>query len=270
MNSESILTTDLLDILFDKRNKTYGAYILRKFYPNRIKKALLIMLGLVLLFSAFTILPQNKKLPSGYRVEDAVLFAEPPVEKKQLVARPRQKMGSVPVKSKERVTNSMLIVPDKDSTAIFQDISNLLRGNQNIIVPPGLGTGSLLQANEGYGVVNVPGPADPEERDYGPVGNPDVQASFPGGEKELIKFLQSNLRSPRDLEEGELVEVKIKYVVGFDGNLQSFTVLKDGGEAFNLEVIRVLKKMPKWNPGKKGGQNVPVYYTIPVKFTTTE
>jgi len=50
MNSETILKSDLLDILFEKRNKAYGAYILRKFYPNRIRISLLIMFAIVILF----------------------------------------------------------------------------------------------------------------------------------------------------------------------------------------------------------------------------
>ena len=51
--------------------------------------------------------------------------------------------------------------------------------------------------------------------------------------------------------------------------LNTATVL-DGGEAFNKEVVRVLKKMPDWIPGKAKGENVPVYYTIPVKFVMTD
>ena len=54
--------------------------------------------------------------------------------------------------------------------------------------------------------------------------------------------------------------------MGYDGKLKSFTTVQDGGEEFNKEVIRVLKKMPEWEPGKTKGQNVSVYYVIPVKF----
>ena len=103
-----------------------------------------------------------------------------------------------------------------------------------------------------------------------PYENPDIQASFPGGENALIRFLEKNLQVPANLEAQETRQVKVKFVVDFNGDLQSFIVVKDGGEPCNTEVIRVLKKMPKWNPGKKGGQNVPVFYTIPVKFTADE
>ena len=90
--------------------------------------------------------------------------------------------------------------------------------------------------------------------------------SYPGGMDALKRFLQKNLTNPRDLEEGEMVSVKIRFVVGYDGKLKSFTTVQDGGEEFNKEVVRVLKKMPEWVPGKTKGQNVSVYYVIPVKF----
>lgn len=72
------------------------------------------------------------------------------------------------------------------------------------------------------------------------------------------------------MPEGEMVSVYIKFVVGYDGKLQKFNVVKDGGEVFNNEVIRVLKKMPQWIPGKSKGQNVSVYFTIPVKFVSAD
>ena len=63
------------------------------------------------------------------------------------------------------------------------------------------------------------------------------------------------------------MSVKVTFVVGYEGKLKGFKITEDGGEVFNKEVIRVLKKMPDWIPGKANGENVSVYYTIPVKFT---
>ena len=56
------------------------------------------------------------------------------------------------------------------------------------------------------------------------------------------------------------------FIVGYDGQLRGFEVTEDGGRLFNNEVIRVLKKMPAWNPGKNAGEDVSVYYSLPVKF----
>ena len=64
------------------------------------------------------------------------------------------------------------------------------------------------------------------------------------------------------------MSVKIKFVVNYSGKLESFDVLKSGGMAFDNEVLRVLKNMPLWIPGKSNGENVSVYYVVPVKFTS--
>jgi protein TonB len=98
----------------------------------------------------------------------------------------------------------------------------------------------------------------------------EVMPEFPGGIEALRKFLERNLRNPRDLESGENISVKIRFIVGYDGNLKGFETVEDGGSEFNEEVIRVLKKMPTWRAGKTKGEEVSVYYTIPVKFLPAE
>jgi periplasmic protein TonB len=82
--------------------------------------------------------------------------------------------------------------------------------------------------------------------------------------------LEDNLTSPEDLEEYERKYVVIQFIVGYDGKLKGFEVVKDGGAAFNKEVVRVLKKMPNWTPGKTKGKNVTAYHTLPVTFVATE
>ncbi len=269
MNKEFILKSDLLDILFQNRNKEYGAYTLRKFYPDRLKISLLVMFISAGLLSAFTFLPSGKKLTNDILTKEFVLgnakVDVPPVP-------PKPKLPSEPShRQTAKFINDIVIVKDSDSTEKLVDINKLEIGYKTIIdQPEGLeGTETGIVAGETSGVELATPKQLPNAKDA-PIDNPDIQASFPGGQKELIRFLERNLHSPNDINEGETVQVQVKFVVDFDGALQSFDVVKDGGEDFNKEVVRVLKKMPKWNPGKKGGQNIPVYYTIPVKFTSNE
>lgn len=91
---------------------------------------------------------------------------------------------------------------------------------------------------------------------------------YPGGVKALLDFLKKNLHAPQDVEEGDEVLVKVKFVVDYNGKMESFNIIKSGGDEFDNEVIRVLKKMPLWIPGKSNGENVSVYYVVPVKFTS--
>ena len=86
----------------------------------------------------------------------------------------------------------------------------------------------------------------------------DVLPSYPGGMDALKKFLEKNLQTPGELENGETISVRVKFVVDYAGKLKSFETVLDGGEAYNKEVVRVLKKMPDWIPGKAKGEKVSV------------
>ena len=130
-----------------------------------------------------------------------------------------------------------------------------------IVIPPGTGGGG----DGGRGSKPKPEPVVDITKTY-ENGEVDIMPSYPGGMEALRKFLERNLENPKEMEEGEAVSVKVKFVVAIDGKLQSFVTVQDGGDEFNKEVMRVLKRMPNWIPGKAKGQNVSVFYTIPVKF----
>ena len=98
----------------------------------------------------------------------------------------------------------------------------------------------------------------------------DVLPAYPGGMDALARFLKKNLQTPDELQNDETVSVRIKFVVGYNGKLQRFIAEQQGREIYNKEVIRVLKKMPDWIPGKAKGENVSVYYAIPVKFVISD
>ena len=77
---------------------------------------------------------------------------------------------------------------------------------------------------------------------------PDRQPQFPGGNQAWLAFLNTHLRPPQDLESGEKRVVNIRFFVDVDGTIANFQVARSGGNVFDNEVIRVLKKMPKWVP----------------------
>lgn len=266
MNSEQILQTDALDILFQNRNKAYGAYTLRKFYTNRLTRSLLIMTGLVALLSAFTFIP-DKEEAKVIDVYDSG-FTTVVMESKKPEVKPtvNKKIPPKKVMATLKYVTTISIVNDKDSVEVLHDLTNMSIGSTtNITKEPGI---EIIGAGPaGDGDAGIAPPATPAAPDVDrPLETADVMPAFPGGKEALRKFLMRNLSNPENLEEGELVSVKVKFVVGYDGKLKSFELVEDGGAAFNNEVIRVLKKMPAWIPGKSAGRNVSVYYTIPVKF----
>ncbi len=266
MNSESIMKSDVLDILFEKRNKAYGAYTLRKFYKNRLIKSIGIMVFTVIVFSAFTFLPESPK-EIVYDIADIGLVDILPEQKKEAI-KPKPIPPAAKITSPTlKFTSKMVIVPNIDSVEKLHDLTEEAIGsNTNIIINGG---GPQLVGYPGTGGEGIAGPAPVAEIPVDvttPTENPEIMPQFPGGIAALRKFLERHLSNPRDLAEGELISVKVRFVVGFDGKLQRFELVEDGGAEFNNEVMRVLKKMPAWTPGKSKGQNVSVYYIIPVKF----
>ncbi|NDV79820.1 energy transducer TonB [Dysgonomonas sp. 511] len=87
--------------------------------------------------------------------------------------------------------------------------------------------------------------------------------SFPGGEGEMFKFFAENMKYPSITEEEFLCSrFVVRFVVGADGCISDIRMIRGCSDAVNKGVVDVIKKMPKWIPGKQNGLNVAVYYTF--------
>lgn len=272
MKTELIMKSDVLDIIFENRNKAYGAYYLRKFYNNRLMKSLALMMAVVVVLSAFTFIPKMKKdvkaelvYVNDYelkKLEDKIPEPEKP---KDPPVPPKQNLPSVQYNSKINIVPDNTVVKPLETITDSTVIANITKPGEG-------GEGPLVGEPKDGG--DDPGKGkepvtEPAINPAVPSASAEIMPEYPGGIDGLRKFLQRNLTNPRDLEENEVVSVKVRFVVGYDGKLKGFETVQDGGEEFNKEVIRVLKKMPDWVPGKTRGQNVSVYYTIPVKFVAS-
>ncbi|HOW25868.1 MAG TPA: energy transducer TonB [Bacteroidales bacterium] len=92
--------------------------------------------------------------------------------------------------------------------------------------------------------------------------------SFPGGEEARIRFLQENIEYPQMARESGIQgTVYMTFVVEPSGSVSGVRVLRGIGGGCDEEAIRVIQKMPKWNPGKQRGKPVRVQFTMPIKFT---
>jgi periplasmic protein TonB len=275
MNKKFILKSDILDIIFEKRNKLYGAYDLRKFYPSRLKLALGFMLIAAAAFSAFTLMPEKKHV--------LTLITCPIADTKLIEIKPEPK---VPEKKIQEALKPKTKTPTKHTPVAQKAFTNNLKIVDNNVKTDTIFT---LKPKDNIGtttiIITEPGPFLMQPTKTEPAGSGekptiiidktlpmngnavDVLPAYPGGMDALTKFLQKNLQNPGQMESGETISVRVKFVVDNTGKLKSFVTVLDGGELYNKEVIRVLKKMPDWIPGKTKGEDVSVYYVIPVKFT---
>ncbi|RZL34413.1 MAG: energy transducer TonB, partial [Pedobacter sp.] len=106
--------------------------------------------------------------------------------------------------------------------------------------------------------------------DYDNSGHPaevDIMPEFPGGMNALRKFIGNNLQYPEEAQENEVSgTVYAKFVITKDGNVANIEIERKLGYGCDREVIRILKKMPKWNPGKLNGKAVNCQYRLPITF----
>jgi protein TonB len=267
MTNNEILKASLLDIIFENRNKEYGAYALRNDYDKRLVKAMGIGLGFILLLivlnytkfsNAASNNDQNDK--EGYVLKSYVVekLPEPeklkPVEKSKVAQVDHQAIKVVPDNQvKEPIVENNVV----DNAAI----SNTTSGGS-----PDAGENITDPGKDEKGKED----AAPQEDNTPPVKIYQRDPQFPGGYEAFAAFMRRNLVTPEELEIGEKKIVRIKFIVGKDGSITDIIVLESPGKDYDREVRRVIKKMPKWEPAIQNDINVSVGYVLPVTFMGVE
>lgn len=270
MKPETILQSDILDIIFMNRNKNYGAYELRREYNKRLIKALTVtfLCAVILTVSWFVSNTFGKSTMQPLVISGIIELShfdpEITTPKKQPIIQ----------KTKAAVVNNSAykIVPDDKATIIptRDDLDNKVLGSVTI---PGIPSDrpELPPVVEGGGtgprIADKPKIPEPEMDQ--PFEHAEVMPEFPGGMEALKKYLMRNLSDPEGLEPGQKMVVIIRFVVGTDGTIESTQVLQ-GGDPYNQQVLNVIKKMPHWKPGMQNNRFVPVYFTLPVTFVGLE
>ena len=268
MTNKEILQADLLDILFEHRNKLYGAYALRKTYTHRLGLALGVALSTVLLFVFMSLINKNNSTGDQNKKDpDAFQFTQIDLSKPEDPEPPRPKPEIKPQKAEVDYQQFEIVDDDKveKDLADITDIQNANIGDQDIDgdKPDALAK-TTTQSN---GTGDVP-EKQPEEMEKPAL--PTRPASFPGGTAAWLEFLRRFLQAPEDLEPGQRIEVLVRFQIDADGKISNPEIIKSGGKSFDREVLRVLKKMPPWEPAIQNGNYVAVPYTQPVIFIGVE
>ncbi|MCW3073522.1 MAG: hypothetical protein JWP69_591 [Flaviaesturariibacter sp.] len=270
MTPTEILSANMLEILFERRNKQYGAYTLRKFYNNRLLTALIISFSAVfLVMLLISNLQKSDALMAVFNNEPDVVIRVIDTERPKPEAPKPPKAPALVRQAPTAPHTPPLIVPDNIPATTMATQDQLAK--LDVGIKPTIGDGIP-------GIATPPGePLSTGGDDIAPVAEPvkevkplERQPEFPGGQAAWISFLNRHLQVPEDLEAGDRKSVSVRFWVSEDGSVTAFEVLKSGGKAFDNEVIRVLKKMPKWKPAIQNGHPVATGFTQPVTFTAVE
>ena len=268
-----LIDNNWVDLVFEGKNQSYGAYRLRKETGKRNLYAILTMFAIALAIAAIVAVKGvvENAMKSDVGIEADVELSKLAEKKEAKVEKKEEpKVEKIEV---EKVKRSVKFVPpvikkdnevkpeeelksqeelNKTNTAIGAfDV----KGNDEA-------AGEVLKAKE---VIAQPEPPKEEETKVFDVV--EQMPSFPGGPSALMQYLSSNIKYPVVAEEnGVQGRVIVTFVVEKDGSITDVRVVKGVDPSLDKEAQRVVKSMPKWIPGKQNGAAVRVKYTVPVTF----
>ena len=274
----TIYQTGWLDLVFENRNKSYGAYELRRNYNRRLGRALLIASFFVIMSFFYPLIQQrfmSGDLSDPFvqdQYDDSIVVSLPPLKKpveKQTSTASLPKPDPVKVKMKRFVEPVAVSTPVTENPPTIAELQGSTIASQS---SEGVeSTASLSAAASGNGTGS--GVAD-ASGDGSEIVVPDLlekYPEFPGGMSAFMKFLRKNLRYPeRAAEAGVGGKVLVSFVVEKDGRLTDIRIVRGIGFGCDEEAARVLKKSPAWEPGIQNNRQVRVLYTIPLHFQLGE
>ena len=274
MSKVDLIDNNWVDLVFEGRNKEYGAYVLRKDTGKRNLKSMLIVFAAIIAIMAAVAakvaienaFPKKVAMETDVELSKLAQKKEAKVEKKAPVKVEEQKVVEK-VKSSVKFTPPVIkkdseVKPEEELKS-QEDLNKTktaigsfdVKGNDEA-------GGEVLKAKE---VIAQPEPPKEEETKVFDVV--EVMPSFPGGQSALFEWLSKNIKYPVVAEEnGVQGRVIVTFVVERNGSITDVQVVKSVDPSLDKEAVRVVKAMPHWIPGKQNGSAVRVKFTVPVTF----
>lgn len=238
------------EIIFENRNKEYGAYDLRKRYDSI--KCFSILGGIVLFIAlviglSFTI--EHDGTAKNYQVFIVAKFN--PVDPELLKIKELKKPAMIPVQNRllepEVVNDTDQITTNVLPTDALIDSAR----NRNV--------------SDTNTVLTDPDPVIPIEPE--PETFVEEMPTFPGGDEALLRLISDSIKYPQEaVDNGIQGRVTVKFVVSSDGSVKWAEVVRGVHPVLDEEAVRVVSALPKWKPGKQNGKPVPVWFFVPVNF----
>ncbi len=265
------------DIVFDGKNKEYGAYQLRATSVKRHTKALLsVLIVLALILTAIIMVmtgvfkSADEDVNAKNEQEEVVMAPEDVPEEEDQMDIPEQKPEEVQAEEEVAATQAVtevMIVDKVDKDREVKDQEQVLENTAQLGADDHKGVEDINRDRVVKEVVEVKPVEKP--KDEGPVSMAMVEQkpSFPGGDAAMYKWLNDNIIYPAAAsEEGVQGKVTVQFIVEKDGSISHVQVVRGKHPALDAEAARVIRKMPRWTPGRNNGQPVRVTYHLPVQF----
>lgn len=259
-----IFSAEWCDLVFDGKNKEYGAYEHR--IRSTIRHFWALALGIFIFVLAASlpaimhiIMPKQREMMVSVRTLSDINIDKPKEPEENIL---KEIPPPPPIRNTIKFTPPVIkpdeAVIDEEEPKMQKEIVEQKAAISTIDFSKGTDDVAAPIAKQNTEIT------EDEDKPFLIV---EQMPQFPGGEIEMMKFIRDNLKYPVKAQEaGVMGKVVLNFVVGRDGKITHIKVIRGIGAGCDEEAVRVLEKMPLWTPGLMGGKPVPVYYTFPVTF----
>lgn len=268
MSKIDLTSREWCDMIFEGKNKAYGAYSMRANFAKRLSFSVVMVAIIALVgFSIPTLIkmatPKQREVvtevttlsqldepevkqeeikkvepvaPPPPALKSSIKFTAPVIKKDEEVNEEDE------IKSQEELTESKVTISIADVKGTDEEHGQDIADLQQIV------TQAPVEEEKVFDMV-------------------EQMPQFPGGATEMMKFIQENLHYPTIAQEnGTQGRVVCQFVVGPDGSIRDVVVARSVDPYLDREAVRVIQSMPKWIPGKQNGKAVSVKFTVPIMF----
>jgi periplasmic protein TonB len=244
------------DIVFESRNKEYGAYKLRTKYNRTVMWALLV--GIVIIATAVIAPYINAKA-----LENSKKRAERQVEiKMENLDQPNEQVAPPPPPPPpptDVVQQQKYVPPVVVDSIKPEDMQQIMTADDAQV---------QVKDQEVVEVVEVKEEVQEAEPEEIPFVVVEEMPQFPGGDGELLKYIGEHTQYPDIAKENNIQgRVIVRFCVTAKGGVSQVSILKGVDPELDAEAIRVVNTLPPFRPGKQGGKPVPVWYMVPITYT---
>ena len=261
-NWQEVTSSERNDVVFENRNKNYGAFQIRRQYNNQLVIILLAFsLSIGGLYGSYLYfrVPIQKTIVEPFLDPSDVItpFNITPEKPKPEVIKPIKKIIP-PVETLKNVEPIVVNEKTTEKPPIQSDLKDVTSGLEN-----SKGANSL-NPTEPIDQVKIIEKVDPKI----PTEFPKIEAKFPGGDIARMHFIINNISLSDDILESDGGKCFLKFVVNENGEISSVKILKGvrNCELCDKEAIRVVKNMPKWIPAEIDGEKVASYFNMTINF----
>jgi protein TonB len=245
------------DIVFEDRNKEYGAYRLRKRYNRNVTIALLI--GILILATA-VITPYLNAKASENKSKRAERQVQIKMEKLDQPNEQAPPPPPPPPPPTDVVQQQKYVPPVVVDSIRPEDVKQLMTADQ---AQTEVKNTEVVEAVQTVKEEVQEAEAEPE-----PFVVVEEMPMFPGGDKALLDYIGEHTQYPEIAKENNIQgKVIVRFCVTPKGGVSQVSVLKGVDPELDKEAIRVVNTLPTFKPGKQGGKPVPVWYMVPISFT---